>query len=402
MKKIQQTIDTIADRLISTSDTEPALNNLTINENYCSVIEAPVAFTESSPSEEANKKIEQLVSSLIPKIHFEELSLANINGLTNLALAIFSCRHLSSHLHEFSTAFIVKYCTTVDFYIESIPTNKKLDLREFDVINGMAGIANCLLILSQDSDCLDTLSNFVKLMLQLLDRSVLSDGLSDESLNLGFAHGLAGVQMVISRITKAGIIRDISVLTEMKDHVTTLSSFYMSKRQRIFLGHEYPIITWPYRDNRTTRYSWCFGGAGIELSLFEAALTLGIPEILEAVRSDMIEVSRVPLEYLELRNSTICHGLAGLLMIVTKMNRYYQDAAIARFSRKLTDEIIDRQQVGLKFLYQNYDEYFGGKLSTKRTFHDDVTLLNGVSGTLVALVMAKDNTDSIAAQSLLL
>jgi lantibiotic biosynthesis protein len=138
-------------------------------------------------------------------------------------------------------------------------------------------------------------------------------------VDLGFAHGLAGVLAALSLAWRAGYRRAglYEAIRRIVDFLLQLSD--MDKWGRTW-PPQVPLDASSMRTPpETERMSWCYGPPGICAALLEAADALDDHELrLTAIDGFKAVLRRVRDGEGHLRTASLCHGWSGLLMICQK------------------------------------------------------------------------------------
>jgi lantibiotic biosynthesis protein len=236
------------------------------------------------------------------------------------------------------------------------------ELREFDVIRGLAGLGAYYLSSHPDHQVTrDVLSYLVRLTEPLPGADGLppwwasvapsgepSPDYPDGHGNLGLSHGIGSVLAVLS----LALLRGLTV-PGMADAAGRICAWTDQWR------HGGNTSWWPgfitieqARDHHVDpglrpRPSWCYGIAGTARAQQLAAMALREPARQEAAESAMLAVLRDPAELSRLRETGLCHGTAGLLHAAWRMAADARTPAISAelplLAARLTAQLKDSQ-----------------------------------------------------------
>jgi hypothetical protein len=209
------------------------------------------------------------------------------------------------------------------------------ELREFDMIRGLAGLGAYHLSSHPDHQVTrDVLSYLVRLTEPLPGADGLppwwtsvapsgepNPGYPDGHGNLGLSHGIGSVLAVLS----LGLLRGVTV-PGMADAAGRICARTDQRRHGGSSTSWWPgfVTIEQTRDHHVDtrlrpRPSWCYGMAGTARAQQLAGMALREPARQEAAESAMLAVLRDPAELSRLRETGLCHGTAGLLHAAWRM-----------------------------------------------------------------------------------
>ncbi|GAA1122277.1 lanthionine synthetase C family protein [Nocardiopsis composta] len=132
--------------------------------------------------------------------------------------------------------------------------------------------------------------------------------------NLGTAHGIPGVLMLLSRAARAGI-----TVRGQKDAIEHLAAFLVEWSQDGPAGRWWPehITLEEYTSHQPAqqgpaRPSWCYGTPGIARAGQLAALALGDAHLQSLFETALADCLSDPAQLSTLADTGVCHGWAGL------------------------------------------------------------------------------------------
>jgi hypothetical protein len=209
-------------------------------------------------------------------------------------------------------------------------------------------------------------------------RAVYSEGY----FNLGAAHGVPAVVALLALIARAGVARK-----KARELATGGARWLLANVLPDSPGARFPSAVAPGVDSKPCRSAWCYGDPGVVLCLTVTAQALGDLELEREALAIARESAQRPVEQAGVRDAGICHGSAGLGHIY---NRLYQVSGEATFKEAATSWFAHTLRM------RRPGEGVAGFLfwSTPTGQEQDLTwiadksLLNGVTGTALALLAA--------------
>jgi hypothetical protein len=209
------------------------------------------------------------------------------------------------------------------------------------------------------------------------------------SLNCGLAHGIPGPLALLALALRAGV-----EVPGQRDAVRALAAWLLAHR-----GHDQWGVNWPAAVPAPApgtpwpdpawlepgRAAWCYGSPGVARALWLAGSALDDADLRGLAVEAIGAVLRRPVAERRIDSPTFCHGVAGLLQIVT---RCWQDTplpALAAGAAELTDQLLAAYQPERPFGFASLEP--GGNPV------DRGGLLDGAAGVALALLAAATDTD---------
>ena len=192
--------------------------------------------------------------------------------------------------------------------------------------------------------------------------------------NLGMAHGVPGVVALLGACHGAGVeTRRARKLLEAA--VPWLLGARLDGGFPSWLAVDADPPKWP------SRLAWCYGDPGVAAALWGAARHTGSEDWEAEARTIALEAARRPPEQAGIRDTSLCHGTAGLAHL---FNRFYQasgEPELAEAARYWLRETLAMRRPG---------EGFGGYLAYQgnEVWAADAGLLTGSAGCALALLAA--------------
>ena len=277
--------------------------------------------------------------------------------------------------------------------------NRIDDIKEehYDVMYGLSGVANYLMLFKDDSQILETLTMILTYMINICKYKVVDNKKvprfmisktnsyfvenndNHHYINLGLSHGIPGILMVLIKAYSLGIILDgqLSTINMLKNLIL---NHCINTGYRKIWSSEISMID--YINERSelkySRDAWCYGTPGIAYVLLVTAEVLKDDNL----KNFAIESMKDALKYkLGINSPTFCHGYAGLLYL---SHKFYEHTKIKYF--KTVCENIQKKII----TFYNKNNPFGFKniefCMDKPKAIDDPGLLNGTSGILLSMM----------------
>lgn len=190
-------------------------------------------------------------------------------------------------------------------------------------------------------------------------------------VNLGVAHGVAGVVSVLATVIARG-------WGEPRDEALLL------RTTQQLLTHEDATLK-PYRfpnsaGQRTSRLAWCYGDLGISVALLQAARALGRTDWETVARRTAESAAQVELEASRVDDASLCHGALGAATVLSWLAEHLESTLIRDSASRWFERASTFRRAGGRF----------GGFQFKRPdgWSDDVSILEGAAGIALALEAA--------------
>ena len=269
--------------------------------------------------------------------------------------------------------------------------DKEVEMTDYDIIEGLSGTS--LYLLTQDDDeSLHWLTRILNYLVSLTDerfgypnfhissRNQFTEEEAklypDGNFNLGMAHGIAGILLVLSKSMLKGITVPGQAIA-IEYIVDFLIKNSIVKNQKIIWPAMLTLenyLTNTKTDVVENRDAWCYGTPGVAVALLYAGKALE--------REDIIDFSSQSIRSIYskeegLFSATICHGYSGLLNTLLTFKKELGTSDFDEYIKVVKEEI-------LRF----YDEknHFGFTSIEFGKSVTDIGLLGGSSGVLLTLL----------------
>ncbi len=210
------------------------------------------------------------------------------------------------------------------------------------------------------------------------------------SFNLGFAHGVPGVLAFLCAAALKGVI-----VRDQKETIHTLAewiskrSFY-DEKNTIRWTHE---VSWEeeftdkiFFPKNSSQDGWCYGVPGVARSLFLAGCVLQDQKLKDfALKAFQGVFNRPPVDW-KLHGPSLCHGIAGLLLLTHHMAQETGCSQLTAQVNKLQKILLSHYKSDSRFGFQDIDYGpQGGHITV-----DKPGLMNGTVGILLTLLTLSD------------
>lgn len=190
-------------------------------------------------------------------------------------------------------------------------------------------------------------------------------------VDLGMAHGLAGVVALLARIERSGLAGPLGrrVLQRAAEALVAAGTGTDEGRFPAWEGAGH------------SRSAWCYGDPGVASALLDAGDALGSADLVSlATETAELAASRAPESTSEFRDQGLCHGRAGLALIYRRLHR-----------RTGSEVLGDAAETWLLLLanLSNDSGGIGGFTSwgtDQKAPYSDPTFLTGTAGVALALL----------------
>lgn len=296
--------------------------------------------------------------------------------------------------------------------------SKSISMRDYDAILGLSGMLRYLLLTDIDlyrNPIQKAVAALIHLSQYSSDNreSVLNWHIKEENVfppeerknfcsgmvNFGLSHGIAGPLAVLSISKLQGVSHP-----GLEEAIERLIEFFLQYAQEqpdgevywpsSITGEEYlqlPSTVSPHK-----RLSWCYGALSILRIIFLASKATKNERLQKWAVDKAMRFSQMPLEMYLFESPTICHGYAGALLLFESFYRDTQNCAFLEAIERLQRKICTMNSLKVKYGFQNFDWIKGEYI-----IEDDLSLLSGTSGILLALGARQYSCDYVLAHLLI-
>ena len=147
----------------------------------------------------------------------------------------------------------------------------------------------------------------------------------DGGVDLGVAHGMAGVLPLLARAHALGAGGELAGPL-LADAVRWLLAHAVPGRS----GQTVPGFLAAGTAARPARTAWCYGDPGVAMALLLAARDAGEPGWAEAATRLALHAAARPPEETGVTDAGLCHGTAGLAHLFNRMHQFTGEPELAR------------------------------------------------------------------------
>lgn len=309
-------------------------------------------------------------------------------------------------LNNLLTARILPYIdvTNPNFY----------NIDNFELIAGLSGVLRCCLDgeLTEENQ---TMSNSIvdALIARLhprvhlgypipgfhyypskLEKQYINNPSENGYINYGISHGMAGPLCALSIAYGGGACSEkIRPTLEYLIEELLNTKYYVNN-----------IIYWPGRisfeqyigkdtiQHVPNRMSWCYGSIGILRALYLAGKALSNDRICTFAAKEMKKIAELDTKEYLLNSPIVCHGLAGVALVMMKMYEDTQNGTFLDKAQRLVDDLI----YNFTNRYTENKHLMGLEEITKYSF------LEGYAGALQTIFSRTSSTANVNEKRLLL
>lgn len=206
------------------------------------------------------------------------------------------------------------------------------------------------------------------------------------NFNLGLSHGITGVLAFLSIAMLQGI-----EISDQRRAIETVAHWIQMKRKkyknRFFWDTMISFeeeVSGDFIVEHKSRDAWCYGTPGVARALYLAGKALQNESIQECALETFISIFASTREEWNLPGPTMCHGIAGLLIITQLMARDTNTPFLMEKVTKLRELLLSYYNPSSFFGFRNIQPLRGK--GSEYAWVDQGDILEGVSGILLTLL----------------
>ncbi|WP_181448724.1 lanthionine synthetase C family protein [Nonomuraea aridisoli] len=327
---------------------------------------------EARPGEGWDVRAHEFLAAGLDAAGLPDGPLSLFSGRVGYAAAVWACSRGGTRYRELTEALDA----TMLPLMRSLPGRLPSGPSYYDVVSGISGWVGYLVVRERtpavDAVCSAVAGELIRL---LSPRGIGDLGYLLEPgrpvVDLGLAHGVAGVLAALSRLHRRSPDPDSAAAVRWG------VDFLMRHVRDGMWPARVDLKYRPDDGRRSGGGSWCHGDAGIARALYQAGEALDAPDIcdfaLEAVRLRCASPVPVP-------SPNLCHGLAGRWLLTAAFAEDTGDAVLRSAASSYADELLGR------FRPQSLLGYADVEADGRHV--DNPGLLKGAAGVALALLAA--------------
>ncbi|WP_272953910.1 lanthionine synthetase C family protein [Gracilibacillus saliphilus] len=383
------------------------LSPLTLSHGYPSlcILFSNLGVTDKEDSwiEHSNRYVQQIVN-LISKRGIYGASLFSGTAGIAFSIRIASMGHYYSKLQKSLDTFL---CNQVDEILTNLSRKTSYEMFDYDVIEGLAGIANYFFMVENDPTSEKYLKKILTYFVSLSgykelfgsrvpnwhiqNEFLFSDSeketYKDGVLNVGLSHGIPGPLIILSKAYKRGILVEghFEAIKRIAHDLLKLKNHHDNNWGGMIGVEHYINQERPF--HLPTRSAWCYGTPGTAFSLLTAAEALNDSELSDIAKQAMKDL--IGNEQ-KIFSPSFCHGYAGISYLY---KRFYEKTNVKEFheeSKRLKEKTIDFFNQANPFGFYDIEVKDNSILKL-----NSIGLLQGVTGILLTLLSFEECSPSI-------
>ncbi|MET9662811.1 lanthionine synthetase C family protein [Streptomyces sp. NPDC006510] len=283
--------------------------------------------------------------------------------------------------------------------LPAVPENAPLPtIGHYELVRGMTGVGRYLL--ARAETCGEELETVLAYLTRLARGEVehrghrvprwwaldaprigSEDRLPDGHLNLGLSHGVAGPLALLSVAWRQGV-RVPGQQEAIESAAGLLARWAVRDEHGLYWPPHLSLAEWLAGPDAFTAPagwpSWCYGAPGVSRGLQLAGLALDRADWTGTAKASVERLLALPLERWGINDNALCHGWAGALHQLGRLNEHFGDDRIEQLRDRIAAVLVDSFDPELPF---------GHRFTmTKVPFATDVSgYLDGAAGLALAL-----------------
>lgn len=210
---------------------------------------------------------------------------------------------------------------------------------------------------------------------------------TDGYYNLGVAHGVPGVIVLLARAVAEGV-----ALPESGQLLDGAVAWLLDQRQAPEIGSAF--CAWQHQGlgPMPSRLAWCYGDPGVGAALLTAARLVDRADWQDAAVDVLLGCTRRVLGSTGVQDAGLCHGSAGLGHLFNRAWQGTGEPAFAEAARFWLEHALAQREpgawVGGFWAYSPYRMDEGERVVSQDPIQSDATFLTGSAGIALALLAA--------------
>lgn len=341
------------------------------------------------------------MGSFIEKQRISSLSM--FSGASGIGLSAVCLSHDRTRYTSFIENINSFIEGVIESLVEELKFKKYIHMSEYDVIEGLCGVANYCMLFLNDEKMKKALIIIVEYIIEICKDKTI-DNLTvpgwyipsenqflkhDQDLwpngcfNIGLSHGIPGMLLVLCNSMKLNINlpNQIETIIKISDF---LMKFHIENEEKNYWGSH--ISLEEYINNKVngtaSRDAWCYGTPGVAYSLLISGKLLNKREYIHS----SVDAMKQAIKRLNgIYSPTFCHGFSGVAYI---SKRFYEITKIEYFNEasiNLMHKVLDFYDDKIAFGFYNIE-----KNQEQIEYYDYMGIIDGVVGILLTILAIKN------------
>lgn len=316
------------------------------------------------------------------------------SGAAGLALSLLHLANKDKKYSDLINSIDNYICYSIEDTIHQIDADTLSPLN-YDIIEGISGILVYLLI-KDDEKFNDIISDIINKLIDLFVNNhglppyyvksqnqlsiIESEIFPNGCLNLGVAHGLAGVGIMVAiacikGFTNSKTKKFLKNIIEIYDRSEIADGTNQYKWKSAIDMDEYSKGS--DLDNKEYfRDAWCYGSPGISLLYLYVGIFLKDQKLVEKSKNILIASLECPVG---VQSSILCHGYSGLYEIGFLYKQIFKEEPWDRYLSIIKEKILSSFTISKKFGFEEDSYYSDGN-------EGSVKFLDGSLGIVLTLL----------------
>lgn len=355
------------------------------------------------PNEGWNDLCNNYIKTIVDYIQEEGLQSSSLfSGTSGIALAVKACSNNGAYYKSLLQTLDNHLYSQLDVNLNYIINKTDTEMFDYDVIEGMSGIGNYLLLNNKERPLEKILNYFVNLSKPVSHLNfevprwfIKKEHLFNDDekkyynkgiLNLGLSHGIPGPLIILCKSYNKNIIVDgqKEAIEKIVGDIIKCKIKGTNQWNGMIGLDEYINGA---KNSDAVRDAWCYGTPGIAYSLLGASYTLKNNSLYEMSCEAMKESVK---NENGLFSPSFCHGYSGLAYISYKFYCKTKDKFFLNESDRLLEKILSYYTDDAPFGFYNIENS-----SSNIKNLNSIALLDGASGTLLTILELISKTNSV-------
>lgn len=329
-------------------------------------------------------------------------SISLFEGLGSICFSINEYCNSTGNFSKFSNSINKVLYERVNSKCKDLVNKETVITGDYDYIYGISGAVKYLL----DIDFLDESNskNIIKYFLYLTeDRFIddlkipifylsnqesiqFKDYYPDYYIDFGFAHGLASILLILTRLSK---INNSSKLNQSIKKILSIYDIFYTIDNYISYPDFLSLKDYFTKNIHTHKnyYAWCYGSLSILRSLIEAYSVINDNDKLYFYKKNYDQIIYSKSIDVNLTSPCYCHGFAGLIDAQVYNYKDNNNSELLYNIQRNIMQMLKKYQANNNFYQQNLDVFADVSQYYKiEGYKNDYSILTGCGGIMLSLI----------------